>query len=67
YTFTQDGKSLSVTLKRSGSGGGAGTTSKLTSVYPSASVPIKSEETEVTLSCVGPSGGKSAQKSAKKP
>ena len=66
YTFTQGGKSLSVTLKRSGSGGGAGTTSKLTSVYPSASVPIKSEETEVTLSCIGPSGGKVSAKIGEK-
>ncbi len=58
YTFTQDGQTIKVNLKRSSSGGGSvSTTSKLTSVYPTASVPIENGNTEVTLSCVGPSGG----------
>ena len=58
YTFSQGGKSLSVTLKRSGGGdSGSSTTTKLTSVYPSGSAIVNQGEATVTLSCIGPSGG----------
>ncbi|MBR3935025.1 MAG: N-acetylmuramoyl-L-alanine amidase [Oscillospiraceae bacterium] len=57
YAFSQDGQTIKITLKRSSSGGGVSTTKKLTSLYPSASVPLENGNTEVTLSCVGPSGG----------
>ncbi len=56
FTFKQGEKLLSVTLKRSGSDGtGSGTTSKLTSCYPSSSALIRNGDT-VTLACIGPSG-----------
>ncbi|MBR5310928.1 MAG: N-acetylmuramoyl-L-alanine amidase [Oscillospiraceae bacterium] len=59
YTFSQGGKSVSVTLKRSGgsSDGGYSTTTKLSSISPSGSAIIRPGKTEITLSCVGPSGG----------
>lgn len=58
FTFSQGGKSVSVTLKRSGeSGGGSSTTTKLTSIYPSGSAIVNQGEATVTLSCIGPSGG----------
>ena len=56
FTFSQGDKSVSVTLKRSGSdGSSAGTTSKLTSCSPSSSVLTRNGET-LTLACIGPSG-----------
>ncbi|MBQ6877357.1 MAG: N-acetylmuramoyl-L-alanine amidase [Oscillospiraceae bacterium] len=57
YTFSQGGKSLSVTLKRGVSNIGTGTTKKLTSCAPASDIPAQSGETTVTLSCIGPSGG----------
>ncbi len=59
FTFTQGGNSDSVTLSRSGgsSGGGSGTTTNLSSCYPSAAAIVRPGET-VNLSCVAPSGGK---------
>lgn len=58
YTFSQGNKSVSVTVKKgSSSEGSSGTTSKLSSCFPSASQILNSENTEIKLSCVGPSGG----------
>ena len=58
FTFTQGGNSDSVTLKRGASSGGTGKTSSLSSCAPSAAGIIRSGSTEVTLSCIGPSGGR---------
>lgn len=67
FTFTQGGKSDSVTLTRSGgSSGGVATTSKLTSCQPAGATAVKNGNTEVTLSCVGPSGGKVTAKIGEK-
>ncbi len=57
YTFSQGEKSISVTLKRGSQSYGSGTTKTLTSCSPSNDVPLYPEEMQVTLSCIGPSGG----------
>ncbi len=67
FTFSQGNDSVSVTLKfGSGSSGGSGTTTKLTSCYPSADTIIDRENTKTTISCVGPSGGKVSAKIGEK-
>ncbi len=67
FNFTQDEKTLSVTLTRnSGSSGGTSTTSKLTSLSPSADKVISPDSSVVTLSCVGPSGAKVTAKVGEK-
>lgn len=58
YTFTQGGRSDSVTIKRGTDSTGAGTTSSLSSCAPTGARIVRNGETEVTLSCIGPSGGK---------
>lgn len=58
FTFTQGGKSVSVTLKRGSGSGGSGTTSSLSSCAPSSAYVVNGGSAEVILSCVGPSGGK---------
>lgn len=56
FTFSQKGKTVSVTLKRSGDDGTtAGTTSRLTSCYPASSALLREGGT-LTLACIGPSG-----------
>jgi len=57
YTFSQGEKSDSVTISK-GSSGGGGTTNKLTSCAPTAASIISAGNTEVNLSCIGPSGAK---------
>ncbi len=57
YTFSQGNSSVSVTVVKSSGSGGSGTTTKLTSCFPSASEIITEENSTVKLSCVGPSGG----------
>ena len=67
FTFSQENVSDSVTLKFGGeSGGGSGTTKKLSSCFPSAASIIKNGETVLTLSCIGPSGGKVTAKIGEK-
>ena len=58
YTFSQGGKSDSVTISKGSSASGAGTTNKLTSCAPTAASIISAGNTEVNLSCIGPSGAK---------
>ncbi|MBQ7123544.1 MAG: N-acetylmuramoyl-L-alanine amidase [Oscillospiraceae bacterium] len=58
FSFTQGGKTVSVTLSRTGgSTGNVSTTKVLSSIQPAAETAVKNGETTVTLSCVGPSGG----------
>ena len=57
YTFSQGNKTVSVVLKRSGGSSGSGTTKKLSSCFPSGSEIVSAGNTELKLSCVGPSGG----------
>lgn len=54
YTFTQGEKSDSVTISKGS--GTSGTTDKLTSCSPGAAEIISAGNTEVSLSCIGPSG-----------
>ena len=63
FTFSQGNISDSVKIKLGGeSTVTSGTTKKLSSCYPSSAEIIKNGETSVTLSCVGPSGGKVSAK-----
>ena len=63
FTFSQGNISDSVKIKLGGENTGtSGTTKKLSSCYPSSAEIIKNGETSVTLSCVGPSGGKVSAK-----
>ena len=57
YTFSQENDSVSITVKKGSSSSGSGTTTKLTSCFPSGSETLDSENAEIKLSCVGPSGG----------
>ncbi len=67
FSFTQGGKTVSVTLSQTGgSDGSVSTTTKLTSCQPSGAVAVKNGNTQVTLSCVGPSGGKVTAKIGEK-
>ncbi len=67
FTFSQGGKSVSVKLTRSGgSSGGVAATTKLTSCQPAGAVAVKTGDMQVTLSCVGPSGGKVSAKIGEK-
>ncbi len=58
YTFTQGENSVSVTVKKSSSSASSGTTKKLSSCAPSVATIANKENLTVTLSCIGPSGGK---------
>lgn len=58
FTFSQGDISRSITLSRSSdSSSSSGTTKNLSSCYPSATAVIGHDESEITLSCVAPSGG----------
>lgn len=58
FTFTQDGASDSVTITRTQEETSVAKTTKLTSCAPTGAKIIAPGETEVDLSCVGPSGAK---------
>lgn len=58
YTFSQGESSVSVTVKKGSSSTSTGTTKKLSSCAPSVATVVNNENLTVTLSCIGPSGGK---------
>ena len=58
YNFSQGSRTISVTLSQTGtSGGGDGTTKKISSAEPSSNRFFEFGDT-LTLSCIGPSGAK---------
>ncbi len=57
FTFSQGGNVVYATVTLRSGGGGSGTTSNLSSCYPSSAALVKKGESTVTLSCIGPSGG----------